>query len=65
MKRLEAAVKQYGKEGEVRIYKGADHAFFNDTRPEVHSKSDANDAWKRVIDFFNLHLKKSQQASAV
>jgi len=62
MKRLETALKQYGKEGEVRIYQGADHAFFNDTRPEVYNKSDANDAWMRVIDFFNKHLKKSQQA---
>jgi len=62
MKRLETALKQYGKEGEVRIYQGADHAFFNDTRPDVYSKSDANDAWMRVIDFFNKHLKKSQQA---
>jgi carboxymethylenebutenolidase len=65
MKRLEAALKNYGKEAEVRIYQGADHAFFNDTRAEVYSKSDAHDAWKRVIEFFNKHLKKSQQATAI
>jgi carboxymethylenebutenolidase len=59
MKRLETALKQYGKEGEVRIYQGADHAFFNDTRADVYNKSDANDAWKRVIDFFKKHLNKS------
>src|SRR5262249_32871347 len=53
MKRLETALKQYGKNGEVRIYQGADHAFFNDTRGEVYSKTDAEDAWKRVIEFFN------------
>ncbi|MBO0859264.1 MAG: dienelactone hydrolase family protein [Chloracidobacterium sp.] len=58
MNRLDAALKQYGKEGEVRIYKGADHAFFNDTRPEVYSGADAEDAWKRVIKFFNKHLRK-------
>jgi carboxymethylenebutenolidase len=57
MNRLDAALKQYGKEGEVRIYKGADHAFFNDTRPEVYSRADAEDAWKRVIEFFNKHLR--------
>lgn len=59
MNRLDAALKQYGKEGEVRIYKGVDHAFFNDTRPEVYSRADADDAWKRVIEFFNKHLKSS------
>jgi carboxymethylenebutenolidase len=64
MNRLESALKEYGKEGEVRVYKGADHAFFNDTRPEVYSKSDAEDAWKRVIDFFNKHLRKEQVAGA-
>jgi carboxymethylenebutenolidase len=59
MNRLDAALRQYGKEGEVRIYKGVDHAFFNDTRPEVYSRADAEDAWKRVIEFFNKHLKSS------
>ncbi len=62
MNRLDSALKQHSKEGEVRIYKGADHAFFNDTRKEVHSKSDAQDAWKRVIEFFNKHLRKGQAA---
>jgi carboxymethylenebutenolidase len=64
MNRLDTALKQYGKEGEVRIYKGADHAFFNDTRPEVYSRADAEDAWKRVIEFFNKHLRKGQAAGA-
>ncbi|HKQ76450.1 MAG TPA: dienelactone hydrolase family protein [Blastocatellia bacterium] len=64
MNRLDVALKQYGKQGEVRIYKDADHAFFNDTRPEVYSRADAEDAWKRVIDFFNRHLTKGQTAAA-
>lgn len=64
MNRLDAALKQYGKEGEVRIYEGADHAFFNDTRPEVYSRADAEDAWERVIEFFNRHLRKAQRATA-
>jgi carboxymethylenebutenolidase len=34
----------------------ADHAFFNDTRPEVYDESAANDAWKKAIDFFNANL---------
>jgi len=59
MYRLDTALKQFGKDGEVRIYKGADHAFFNDTRPEVYGRADAEDAWKRVIEFFNRHLSGS------
>lgn len=35
----------------------ADHAFFNDTRPEVYNAEAAKDAWKRVINFFNENLK--------
>ncbi len=57
MNRLDTALKQYAKPGEVRIYKEADHAFFNDTRPEVYSPSDAADAWQSVIAFFNQHLR--------
>lgn len=64
MNRLEAALKQYGKPGEVRIYKGADHAFFNNTRPEVYSPADAADAWQRVVEFFNKNLRQGQAAGA-
>ncbi|HWQ34051.1 MAG TPA: dienelactone hydrolase family protein [Blastocatellia bacterium] len=64
MNRLDAAFKQYGKDAEVKIYAGADHAFFNDTRPDVYSAKDAADAWNRAIEFFSKHLKKGQTASA-
>jgi carboxymethylenebutenolidase len=64
MKRLEAALKQHGKEAEVRIYDGADHAFFNDTRPDVYSAADAADAWQRAVDFFSRHLQRGQTAAA-
>lgn len=64
MKRLETALKQYAKPGEVQIYKDADHAFFNNTRPEVYNRADAEDAWRRVIEFFNRHLRQGQSASA-
>jgi carboxymethylenebutenolidase len=64
MKRLDTALKQYAKPGEVRVYKDADHAFFNDTRPEVYSQTDAENAWQRVIEFFNKHLRQGHAASA-
>ena len=34
----------------------ADHAFFNDTRPEVYDENAAHDAWRRVLGFFNSNL---------
>ncbi len=34
----------------------ADHAFFNDTRPEVYNATAANDAWALVKGFFNDKL---------
>ncbi|MDQ3180855.1 MAG: dienelactone hydrolase family protein [Acidobacteriota bacterium] len=34
----------------------ADHAFFNDTRPEVFDADAAKDAWTKVISFFNENL---------
>lgn len=34
----------------------ADHAFFNDTRPEVYDEEAAKDAWRRVLEFFGKNL---------
>jgi carboxymethylenebutenolidase len=34
----------------------ADHAFFNDTRPEVYDAAAARDAWAVAIGFFNEQL---------
>jgi carboxymethylenebutenolidase len=34
----------------------ADHAFFNNTRPEVYDETAAKDAWAKVIAFFNAKL---------
>ena len=35
----------------------ADHAFFNDTRPQVYDAEAAADAWRRVLEFFGKHLR--------
>lgn len=34
----------------------ADHAFFNDTRPEVYDEAAAKDAWAKVLAFFDENL---------
>jgi carboxymethylenebutenolidase len=55
---LEAEVRGHGKAIETHIYPGTDHAFFNDTRPEVYDAEAAADAWRRTIEFFREHLGK-------
>lgn len=52
---LEAAAERYELPLESVKYE-ADHAFFNDTRPEVYNETAARDAWKRVTQFFNDNL---------
>jgi carboxymethylenebutenolidase len=53
---LKAAAQKYNLPVEVVVY-DADHAFFNDTRPEVYDADAAADAWKRVLDFFGKQLR--------
>jgi carboxymethylenebutenolidase len=57
VKRLEATLKKLGKAGEVKIYPGAPHGFFNDTRKDAHRATEAQDAWRRTLDLFAKHLK--------
>jgi carboxymethylenebutenolidase len=56
VRELEAKLKERGKQVETHIYSGTDHAFFNDTRPEVYNDDAARDAWRRTIEFFRAHL---------
>jgi carboxymethylenebutenolidase len=49
------AARKYDLPVEVVTY-DADHAFFNDTRPEVYDAKAAADAWRRVLDLFRRHL---------
>ena len=53
---LERQLKDLGKQVEMKIYPGADHAFFNDTRPEVYKAEAATDAWQRTIAFLRQHV---------
>jgi carboxymethylenebutenolidase len=51
------AMKRAGKRFEHHVYPGAGHAFFNDTRQEVFRKDAAEDAWRRVLAFFEATLR--------
>jgi len=56
VQRLAAALKKYGKAGEIKTYPGAPHAFFRDTDPSVYRPEAAKDAWTRTKAFFKQHL---------
>jgi len=60
--RLKEVAKKYNLPVEVVSY-DADHAFFNDTRPEVYNPEAAADAWKRVLEHFRKYLGASTRAA--
>ncbi|HKQ51434.1 MAG TPA: dienelactone hydrolase family protein [Pyrinomonadaceae bacterium] len=54
---LKEAAHRHNLPVEVVSY-DADHAFFNDTRPDVYDPEAAADAWQRVLHFFDGLLRK-------
>ena len=56
VRELERQLKALRKSIEVHTYPDADHAFFNDQRPDVYNPKAAADAWQRTIEFFAKHL---------
>ena len=60
-RQLEADLAAAGKDVEITIFEGADHAFFNDTRHEVYHATYAEQCWSRMVSFFNQHLQKGAQ----
>ena len=53
---LEGDLKGRGKDVEIVIHAGCDHAFFNDTRPEVHDPEASRSAWARTLGFLRDRL---------
>ncbi len=53
---LAAALTAAGKPHEFKTYDGVDHAFMNDTRPDVFNAAAADDAWGRTVEFLRAHL---------
>ena len=54
---LEQKLRALGKDVELVVYPNADHAFFNDARPEVYNAEAAGDAWKRTLELFRNNVK--------
>jgi carboxymethylenebutenolidase len=53
---LKKRIQDAGKQVEFHQYSGTEHAFFNDTRPEVYNAGAAKLSWQRTLDFFKQHL---------
>jgi carboxymethylenebutenolidase len=56
IKAYEAALKEGGKDFQIYIYEGANHAFNNDTNAARFNKEAADLAWLRTTDFFSKRL---------
>lgn len=47
---LDSTLNDLGKDATFNVYAGAEHAFFNDTRPEVYHSEHSALAWERTIE---------------
>ena len=53
---LRAILTRERKTFEIKIYPGAGHAFFNDTRPDAYRADAAADGWGRAVTFLHRPL---------
>lgn len=56
VRELQTTLENQGKDVDLKIFPGCDHAFFNDDRPEVYNEDAATVAWERTLDLFREHL---------
>jgi carboxymethylenebutenolidase len=56
VRELEATLRGLGKDATLHIHPGADHAFFNDTRPEVYDAEASGAAFARTVELFRSTL---------
>jgi len=58
VQKFEQTMKQLGKKIEVKDYDDAGHAFENPNNKQGYREADAQDAWKRTVEFLASTLKK-------
>jgi carboxymethylenebutenolidase len=56
-RKLEADLRAAGKRAVCEVYPGVDHAFFNDTRPDVYDAAAAARAWSETLAFLRAELR--------
>lgn len=54
--RFETVLDSLGKDADIHIYEGANHAFANSSGGNYHAEA-AADAWEKTVAFLNQHLK--------
>jgi len=57
VKELSDRLTKAGKKHEFKTYAGVNHAFFNDTRPDVYDAAAAADSWAKTLAFFRANLR--------
>ena len=53
---LQEKLTSLGKDVELIVHAGVDHAFFNDTRPEVYDAATSGQAWTQTVAFLHNAL---------
>jgi carboxymethylenebutenolidase len=53
---LQEALTGAGVDADVHVHPGVDHAFFNDTRPEVYDAAESARAWDETLAFLRARL---------
>ena len=53
---LADTLDRLGKEAELVVHPGVDHAFFNATRPEVYDAATAGLCWQQTVGFLKTNL---------
>src|SRR5262249_23084505 len=56
VKELDDSLTHLGRRHEFHTYANADHAFFNERRPEVYDAAASADAWGKTLEFFRREL---------
>jgi len=51
-------LQEQGIVHETHLYPGTQHAFFNDTRPNIYNAEAAKEAWERTLAWFRKYLTK-------
>jgi carboxymethylenebutenolidase len=49
-------LRRRGKDVDIVVHPGCEHAFFNDARPEVYNAAEAGAAWSQTVGFLRTNL---------
>lgn len=56
VRELEGKLQRLDKNADLIVHPGVDHAFFNDTRPDVYDGETAAQAWAQTVAFLHANL---------